>query len=60
MTFIIVGRERPVYELPMSGGREDLARQSQLILHAALDMVELNMAASPLKCVGARSALRRV
>lgn len=52
MSFIIVGRDRPVYELPMSGGREELARQSQFILHAALDMVELNMQANPLTCVG--------
>lgn len=54
MSFIIVGRDRPVYELPMSGGREELARQSQFILHAALDMVELNMQANPLTCVGGR------
>jgi hypothetical protein len=47
MAFMIVGKDRPVYELLMSGGREDVARQAQFILHSALDMVELNVYANP-------------
>ena len=47
MAFMIVGKDRPVYELMMAGGREDLARQAQFILHSALDMVELNVYSNP-------------
>lgn len=51
MAFMIVGKDRPVYELIMSGSREDLARQAQFILHSALDMVELSVYANPATCV---------
>jgi len=43
MAFIIVGESSPIYELlDLSGTRrEDAARNSQFILHAALDCVDL-------------------
>ena len=43
MSFIIVGKEQPVYELDMSGRREDVARMAQYVLHASLDMVDVNV-----------------
>lgn len=52
MAFIIVGRDRPVYELHWTS-REDIARQSQYVLHSALDMLELTVYANPATCVTA-------
>lgn len=39
---MIIGSNEPLYELELTKRREDAARSSQFILHAALDMVDLN------------------
>lgn len=43
LTFLIVGREEPIFELDVSGRRDDSAKPSHFVLHAALDMVDLAM-----------------
>lgn len=40
-TFMIVGSEAPIYELDMSGRRDELAKMSHFIIHAALDSVDM-------------------
>lgn len=43
MAFLIVGRDAPIFEFDMSNKREEVARSSQYILHAALDMVDAHL-----------------
>ena len=51
MAFMIVARDRPIYELDF-GKREDTARLSQYILHASLDLVDLTVFSNAMWCVG--------
>ena len=52
MAFMIVGKEQPLYELDMSGRREDVARMAQYVLHASLDMVDVNVWTTTATLVG--------
>ena len=47
LCFLIVGREEPLFELDISGRRDDAAKPSHFVLHAALDMVDLAMWSTP-------------
>lgn len=38
---MIVGADAPIYELDMSGRRDELAKMSHFIIHAALDSVDM-------------------
>jgi len=46
MAFMMVhaGSSEPLYELELPGRREEAARQAQLVLHAALDAVDAQLA----------------
>jgi hypothetical protein len=54
MAFVIVARDRPVYELDVARRGEEATRLAHFILHGSLDMVDLavwNNAATYLKVV---------
>jgi|APLak6261665176_1056049.scaffolds.fasta_scaffold09105_3 hypothetical protein len=47
ISFMIVGRDEPLYELDMSGRRDDMAKTSHFVIHAALDMVDIAVWSNP-------------
>ena len=51
MAFLLLTGALPIYELDFAK-REDGARAAQLLLHGALDMVDLAVWASKESCVG--------